>query len=252
MEMPCKYAGILAVFLLFQNCFSQITVATAANMQFAMEDLRLEFTRESGIEVKAVYGASGKLVTQIKNGAPFDVLLSADVGFADSAVKWGYGVTKPKIYVFGLLALWTTKDLDLNNGLAVLADPSIKKIAIGDPKVTIYGPAAIEVMKKAGVYDAVASKFVYGDNITQVAQYIVTGAADIGFSALSIAMSPPMQGKGKWVLVDKTSYKAIGQAAIILKYGDDNNPESSRKFYDFIYSVQAREILKRYGYDIPE
>jgi molybdate transport system substrate-binding protein len=247
-----KFAGLIAVFFFCGESFSQITVATAANVQFAMEDLRAEFTKETGTEVKAVYGASGKLVTQIKNGAPFDIFLSADVGYADSAVKWGYSVSEPKIYAFGLLALWTMKNIDLKKGMSVLSDPAVGKIAIGDPKVTVYGPAAIEVMKKAGVYEAVASKLVFGDNITQVAQYIVTGAADIGFSALSIAMSRPMQGKGTWVLVDKTSYSPLGQAAIILRYGDDNNPETSRAFYNFIYSVKAREIFKQYGYELPQ
>lgn len=231
--------------------FSQITVATAANMQFAMEDLRAEFGKETGKEVKAVYGATGKLVTQIKNGAPFDVFLSADVGYADSVVKWGYAVTKPKIYAYGQLALWTMKNIDLKKGYGVLTDPAVMKIAIGDPKVTVYGPAAIEVMKRAGIYDAVAAKLVYGDNITQVAHYIVTEAADIGFSALSIALSQPMQGKGKWVPIDRSEYSPMGQAAVILKYGFDNNPETARTFYAFLYSVKAREILKRYGYELP-
>jgi molybdate transport system substrate-binding protein len=247
-----KFAGIITTFFFYQDCFSQITVATAANMQYAMEDLRAEFKNETKIEVKAVYGASGKLVTQIKNGAPFDVFLSADVAFADSAAKWGYAVTEPKIYAYGALVLWTMKNLDLKNGLSVLTDPAVQKIAIGDPKLTVYGPAAIAATKKAGVYDAVAAKFVYGDNIGQVAQYIVSEAADIGFSALSIALSQPVQGKGTWVLVDKADYSPIGQAAIILKYGDDNNPQTARTFYNFIYSVQAREILKRYGYELPQ
>jgi len=242
---------MIVLFCWYQQCFSQITVATASNMQFAMEELRAEFTKETKTGVKAVYGASGKLVAQIKNGAPFDIFLSADVGYADSAAQWGYAATKPKIYAYGLLALWTMKPIDLKNGMNVLTDSAVKKIAIADPKVTAYGPAAIDAMKKAGVYDAVAPKLVFGDNISQAAQYIVTGAADIGFAALSIAMSQPMQGKGTWILVDKTTYPPIGQAAIILKYGDDNNREMALAFYTFIYSIKAREILKRYGYELP-
>jgi len=246
-----NYAGMVVILLFYQAAYSQITVATAANMKFAMEELRADFSTTRGIAVKAVYGSSGKIVTQIKNGAPFDIFVSADVGYADSAVKWGYGVSKPKIYAYGKLALWTMKHLDLTKGLSVLADSSIGKIAIGDPKVTVYGPASIEAMKKAGVYDKVKAQFVFADNIAQVAEYIVTQSADIGLTALSIAMSEPMRGKGTWVTVDSTLYSLIGQAAIILKYGDDNNPEISRAFYEYLYSEGARAVLKRFGYSLP-
>jgi molybdate transport system substrate-binding protein len=241
----------LTVILAVSFAQAQIVVATAANMKFAMEELRADFSSKNGIEVKAVYGSSGKLVTQIKNGAPFDIFVSADVGYADSAVKWGYGASKPKIYAYGKIALWTMKNIDLKKGLSVLADSGIGKIAIGDPKVTVYGPAAIEAMKAVGVYDKVKAQFVFGDNISQVAEYIITQAADIGLTALSIAMSEPMRGKGTWVVVDTSLYPPIGQAAIILKYGGDNNPGNAKAFYEYLYSDRARAILKQYGYSLP-
>jgi molybdate transport system substrate-binding protein len=242
---------MVTVFAVASLAQAQIVVATAANMKFAMEELRTDFSSAKGIEVKAVYGSSGKLVTQIKNGAPFDIFVSADVGYADSAVKWGYAVTKPKIYAYGKLALWTMKKYDLAKGLSVLTGSGIGKIAIGDPKVTVYGPASIEAMKNAGVYDKVKDHFVFGDNIAQVAEYIITQSADFGFTALSIAMSEPMHGKGTWVAVDSALYPPIGQASIILRYGDDNNPENARAFYAYLYSERARDILKRYGYSLP-
>jgi molybdate transport system substrate-binding protein len=246
-----RYAGLAAALFFCQAVYSQITVATAANMKFAMEELRTDFSSKNGIAVKAVYGSSGKLVTQIKNGAPFDIFVSADVGYADSAVKWGYGASKPRIYAYGKLALWTMKNLDLNKGLGVLADSGIGKIAIGDPKVTVYGPASIAAMKKIGVYDKVKAQLVFADNIAQVAEFIVTQAADIGLTAASIAMSEPMHGKGTWVMVDSSLYPPIGQAAIMLKYGEDNNPAITRTFYDYLYSESARAILKRFGYSLP-
>jgi molybdate transport system substrate-binding protein len=249
--MKKLWLTVSIVLLLRSLAPAQIVVATAANMKFAMEELRVDFSSTNGIEVKAVYGSSGKLVTQIKNGAPFDLFISADVGYADSAVKWGYGASKPRIYAYGKLALWTMKNLDLQKGLSVLADPGIGKIAIGDPKVTVYGPASIEAMKKAGVYDKVKAQFVFADNIAQVAEYIVTQSADIGLTALSIAMSEPMRGKGTWVAVDSSLYPPIGQAAIILKYGGDNNPESAKVFYAYLYSERGRAILKQYGYSLP-
>jgi molybdate transport system substrate-binding protein len=245
------------VFILHAVCavaFSlqaQIVVATAANMKFAMEELRAHYSSAHGIEVKAVYGSSGKIVTQIKNGAPFDLFVSADVAFADSAVKWGYGASKPRIYAYGKLALWTMKNLDLKKGLSVLSTPGIGKIAIGDPKVTVYGPASVEAMKNAGVYDTAKAHLVFADNIGQVAEFIVTQSADIGLTALSIAMSEQMRGKGTWVTVDSALYSPIGQAAIILKYGEDNNPGIAGAFYEYLYSESARAILKRYGYSLP-
>ena len=241
----------IAVLIICNIAHAQITVATAANMRYAMEDLRMDFTRMNGTEVKAVYGSSGKLVTQIKNGAPFDIFVSADVGYADSAAKWGYAASKPRIYAYGKLALWTMKNFDLKRGLGVLADSGIGKIAIGDPKVTVYGPASIEAMKKAGVYDKVKTQFVFADNIGQVAEFIVTQSADIGLTAVSIAMSEQMRGKGTWVTVDSALYPPIGQAAILLKYGEDNNPASAGAFYEYLYSEKARAILKRYGYSVP-
>jgi molybdate transport system substrate-binding protein len=242
---------LLAVSAAVCSAHAQIIVATAANMKFAMEELRTTYSAANGIEVKAVYGSSGKLVTQIKNGAPFDLFVSADVGYADSAVKWGFAVTKPRIYAYGKLALWTMKNLDLTKGLSVLADSGIGKIAIGDPKVTVYGPASIAAMKNAGVYDKVKSQFVFADNIGQVAEFIVTQSADIGLTAVSIAMSEPMRGKGTWVTVDSSLYPPIGQAAIILRYGDDNNPGIAKGFYEHLFSESGRAILKRYGYSLP-
>jgi molybdate transport system substrate-binding protein len=242
---------LIAFFAMVCSTQAQIVVATASNMKFAMEELRADFSATRGIGVKAVYGSSGKLVTQIKNGAPFDLFVSADVGYADSAVKWGYGASKPKIYAYGKLALWTMKNLDLQKGLTILADSGIGKIAIGDPKMTVYGPASIAAMKNDGVYDKVKSQLVFADNIAQVAEFIVTQSADIGLTAVSIAMSEPMHGKGTWVIVDSSLYPRIGQAAIMLKYGDDNNPEITRSFYEYLYSERARGILKRYGYSLP-
>jgi molybdate transport system substrate-binding protein len=238
--------------LLCRPATAQITIATAANMQFAMEEIKAAFKAETGKEVKGVYGASGKLTAQIKNGAPFDVFISADMSYPDSLFKWKYAVSKPKTYAYGILVLWTMKDYDLDKGLSILGDASIAKIAVGDLKSTIYGPAAVKAMTASGVYDAVKAKLVFGENISQVAQYITTQSADIGFNAKSIVLSSQMQGKGKWVEVDKSLYDPLAQGAAVLRYGQDNNPESSKAFYAFLYGKKAREILGKYGYVLPE
>jgi molybdate transport system substrate-binding protein len=230
----------------------QLTVAAAANTQFAMEELRASFAAATGTEVKAIYGASGKLTTQIKNGAPFDVFVSADMSYPDSLRKWGYAVAAPRVYAYGVLVLWTLSELDLSKGLSVLGDPSVHKIALGDLKTTVYGPAAVAAMKKADVYDAVRSKFVFGESVSQVAQYIASRSADIGFNAKSVVLANEMKGKGTWVEVDRTLYEPLAQGVVICRYGQDNNPKLSSAFYDFLFSDKARDILTKYGYELPK
>jgi len=243
--------ALTALFALGSQPKAQITAAVAANMQFAFEDIRAEFKKVTGIEVKAVYGASGKLSTQIRSGAPFDAFISADVQYPDSLWKHKHAATAPRIYAYGELVLWTVKDLDLSKGLELVKDPSVKKIGIGDPKVTIYGPAALGALKKLGLDDEAKPKVVYGENISQVGQYVVTGAVDLGFAPLSIAGAPAMKGKGKFVAVDPKLYEALPQAVVVTRYGKDNNATSSQKLVDFLFSPKAREILGRYGYRLP-
>lgn len=241
-----------AVLLLgLSHAAAQITVATAANVQFAMEEIKKAFLAESGVEVKTVYGASGKLTTQIRNGAPFDVFVSADMDFPDTLHKWGYAVEKPKAYALGTVVLWSTRGVDVDKGMAVLTDPSVTKVAIADPKRAPYGRAAVEAMQKAGLYEAVKPKLVYGENISQVTQYILTGNADIGFNAKSVVLSDSAKGKGKWKEVETALHGPIVQGAVICKYGKENNPGQSAKFFAFLYSEPARNIFSRHGYLLP-
>lgn len=248
-----KTKHLLAAFLLglAVNGKAQLTAAVAANMQFAFEDIRTEFRKNTGIEVKAVYGASGKLSTQIRSGAPFDVFVSADVEYPDSLWKHRHAVTAPRTYASGVLVLWTSTDLDLSKGLALVKDPAVKKIGVGDPKVTVYGPAALDALRKTGYLDEATPKVVYGQNISQVGQYVVTGAVDLGFAPLSIAGAPANKGKGKFTAVDPSLYPDLPQAAVVTKFGKDNNPGGSQKLVDFLFTPKAREILARYGYKLP-
>lgn len=172
--------------------------------------------------------------------------------YVDSLFKKGYALAKAKEYARGTLVLWTTKAFDLKQGMQILNDPAVKSIAVGDPKVTVYGPAAIQVMNSAKIYDKVKSKLVYGDNITTVAQYIVNGSADIGFANLSFSMAGPMAGKGTYIIIDPSLYDPLPQGAGILRYGKDNNPKEAQLFFDFLYSNSSREILKKHGYALPK
>jgi molybdate transport system substrate-binding protein len=228
---------------------AQVTAAVAANMQFAFEEVRAAFSKKTGIETKAVYGASGKLQSQIRSGAPFDLFVSADTEWPDSLVKGRHAVGKPQVYALGRLVLWTNAGIDVSKGLATVEEPSVKKIAVGDPKVTVYGPAALVALEKAGLKAAATPKFVYGASITQVAQYVATGAAQIGFVAKSQMLAGPLSGKGHWVELPEV--ESIPQAAVVTRYGKDNNPKSSQALLDFLVGPEGRTILARHGYLFP-
>ncbi len=241
----------ICVLALAWSTHSQITVAVAANVKFAMEELKTEFKKSTGVDVKTIYGASGKFCTQIKNGAPFDIFISADMSFPDSVYRWGYAKEKPKTYAYGNLVLWTLKDFNLDKGLSVLADSGVARIAVASPKQAPYGHEAVRALKKAGLYDKVESRLVYGENISQVTQFLITGNVDFALNAKSVVLADEMAGKGRWKEVDSALYAPIAQGAVICKYGRKNNPSLSQRFYDFLYSDTARAIFLRYGYRLP-
>jgi len=230
---------------------AQIKVAVAANMKFAFEDIKTAFSRKTGYEVTAVYGSSGRLVSQIKNGAPFDLFISADTYFADSICVSGLNAGKPKIYAFGKLVLWTVKSLDLSKGISLLTDSSIRTVAFGDMKLTVYGPAARDFLKKVNLWDNIKEKAVYASNIPHVAQFIVNGSADIGFCAKSIVLSKEMNGRGKWIDIDSSMYNPLPQSAVILRYGEKNHSEITHALFNFLFSDDPRDILINHGYKVP-
>ncbi len=229
----------------------QLTVAAAANVQFTLEELKVEFTKETGIDMRTIIGSSGKLTSQIENGAPFDVFMSADMDFPKRLHTDGVTVGEPKIYAYGYLVLWTLNGADLSKGVAGLSDSSIGKIAIASPKAAPYGHQAVNAMKHDNLYPGIASKLVYGENIAQTSLFITTKAVDVGFTAKSIVMAPNMKDQGKWVDVDPNSYEPIAQGVVILKHSQKNHAAQAQKFYDFLFSAPAQEIFKKYGYKLP-
>jgi molybdate transport system substrate-binding protein len=228
-----------------------LRIAVAANMSYAFEELRAEFSRQSGIGVEAVISSSGKIATQVQHGAPFDVFLSADTQYPESLHQRGLAASEPRIYAYGVLVLWTNKGVSVSRGLAILTDDSIRKVAIANPEVAPYGREAVRAMTQQGIFDSIAPKLVYGESIAQTTQFIETGAADVGFTAKSVVNAPIMRGKGKWVEVPGELYHPIAQAAVLLLHGEKYNADSSKRFLAFLFSEPAREILKRFGYGIP-
>jgi molybdate transport system substrate-binding protein len=238
------------VLLLISLTPAQITVACAANLQFAMEDIKASFEK-TGIQVKTIYGASGMLSSQIRNGASYDLFVSADMSFPESLFVWKYAVERPKIYVFGKLVLWSAKGLQPDPLIKILKDTAIRKIVIPDPKSAPYGKEAVKALKHAGLYDLVQKKLVYGENISQAAQYIQLGHVDIGFNAKAIVCAGPMKGMGKWVEVDSLLYDPIAQGVVALRYGMENNPALVKKFYAYLFGEESRAVIIKYGYSLP-
>ncbi len=244
---------MLSALFLIISCSTpneKVVVATAANVQFVMKELQKAFEKESDIRLDIVVGSSGKLTTQIREGAPFDIFVSADTRYPQEVFENGGTDGPPKVYARGALVLWSS-DSSAAPQITDLTNPAIKKIALANPETAPYGQAAVEVMQKTGVYDQLKSKLVYGESIAQTTQYIETGAADVGFTALSIALSPEMRGKGSWTKLDSTTYAPIEQAAIILRHSETSpKRQKSQEFYDFLYSEKAKVIFRKYGYSV--
>lgn len=240
---------LLAVLLCFVSPLSaKITVAAASSMQNALKEIGSEFTKETGTAVEAVYGSSGKLTAQIKNGAPFDVFMSADMAFPESLAVAKLTDGKPVVYARGTLVLWTVKTVDITDYRRALLDSGCVKIAVADPRTAPYGKAAIAFLRHENVFDAIEKKLVYGDNVSQAAQYIISGAVDMGITAKALTKTPEAAGKGHWVELPCGAYPPVDHGIAVVRYGMENNPEAAKAFVKFILSNKGRELLEKYGF----
>jgi molybdate transport system substrate-binding protein len=242
-----------AVIILAQLCAAQnIRVAAAADLQFAMQDIAAEFQNETGKNVQVIYGSSGNFFQQLQNGAPFDIFFSANLDYAKRLEA--AGLTEPGSYyqyAKGKIVIWVPNEsrLDLKPGLEALLDPSIKKIAVANPQHAPYGQAAVAAMQKEGVYDKVKSKLVLGENISQTASFVISGSADVGILALSLALSPNMKDKGRYAEIAADEYPPIEQACVILS--SSKSKEAARQFLQFIKTPAMGKLLEKYGFDVP-
>ncbi len=250
---PLKHVAIGTVMLTCASAHAAepLNVAVAANLQYVFTELASAFTKSSGIEVKPSFGASGKFYTQITQGAPFQVFLSADMDFPQKLQEAGQTLDNPKPYALGSLVVWTTRDIKIENWQKLVNDPSVSHIAVANPQTAPYGREAIHALTTFKLADAAKPKLVYGDNIGQATQFIVTGAADFGFTAKSLVLAPDAKGKGKWVDVPASAYTPIEQGAALLKYAKDHDLASAQAFYKFLYSPTAKAIFEQNGYRAP-
>lgn len=227
-----------------------ITVAVAANMKDAFTEIESAFKVNHSAEIKVIYGSSGNFAAQIINGAPFHLFVSADERYPSELFKHGKTLDEGKVYAIGKLALLAknTSGILLSNDKAELARIIAKanKIAIAKPEVAPYGKAAVEYLKSQGFWDLAKDKLVFGENISIATMYVSSGAADIGFTALSLAKSSELAKDTHFVLVDDKQYEPIRQRMVMIK----GSPQLATDLFQFILSSKAKDILVKYGYSV--
>jgi molybdate transport system substrate-binding protein len=271
--LPSRFAALVAMPMLFSACSDsavksggpagtpdrqsqaaesrEVAVAAAADLKFALGEVIAAFEKEQPrVKVKATYGSSGSFFAQLSNKAPFDVFLSADIEYPRKLIEQGLAAKETEFrYAVGQIVVWVpnASPLDVEKlGIQTLVAPSVRKVAIANPKHAPYGRAAEAAMKKLGVYDQVKDRLVLGENIAQAAQFVETGGADAGVLALSLAMAPQMRDKGRYWTVPLDAYPTLEQGGVILSWAKDR--EAADQFRSFVTGERGRQILKQFGF----
>lgn len=237
---------ILGSFFIVAAHAQKITVAIAANLQPVMKDLQHDFKTRTKIDIDVISGSSGNLSTQIRNGAPYDVFMSADKAFPEALQKDGLTLKNSVVYAQGVLIIASTQNLNFNSWNKLLLRDDISKIAIGNPAIAPYGKAAQQALTKAGIYDKVKSKIVFGESITQVNTYITTGVVPVGFTTLSLIKDANNKVSLHYKIINPKDYEPIEQAMVVLK--NAKAKPAAEKFYRYILSAPAKKIFKAYCY----
>lgn len=230
------------------NSRDYLTIAAAANMQFALEEIVEKFERQTSIKTQLTTSSSGKLTAQIREGAPYDIFVSADMKYPMEINRLGLALSPPKVYARGQLALWSIQN-DWKVDLAELSDSKINHIAIANPKTAPYGLAAIQTLERLQILKKIQNKLVFGESVSQANQFIVTGSVEAGLTALSVLKSPQMKAQQNWIKVDTALYDPILQGVIII----NTTPmlSEAKAFYEFLFTPSAKNILHKYGYITP-
>lgn len=245
-----KRVLLILIFISVSAIAQKINIAVAANVSYAINDLIKEFNKTNpNTKILVTLGSSGKLTAQIKNGAPYDLFMSANMKYPQSLYKDKIAITKPIVYAQGSLAMLSLRKKDFSKGINLIKDESIKKVAIANPKTAPYGKATKEALKNANI--DITKKLVFGESISQTVSYTVT-ATDLGFIAKSSLYSPKMKQFKKninWIDVDNNLYTPINQGVVILEKSKNNI--ETKAFYNFILGENARKIFKDFGYLVP-
>lgn len=225
-----------------------LRVAVAANARTAFDDLALAFEGISSIRLEPVVAASGTLTAQIRNGAPYDIFLSADTSYPWSLWRAEFALDSPAVYAHGRLALWARNGIDLSPGLSVLTGANIRRIALPNPRTAPYGKAALDLLRSTKLLDPLEKKLVYGESVAQVNHYLASGVCDAGFTALSTLDTKELDGKGISIVCATTT--SLAQGVVILNAAAPRQA-AAREFVQFLLSETGRNILKRHHYLTP-
>jgi len=230
-----------------------LAVAAASDLQTALPEIVARFEKETGRSVKLTFGSSGNFFAQMQNGAPFDVFLSADIDYPRQLERSGHAERGTLyLYATGRLVLWTRNDsgIDVRPGLAVVADPRVRRVAIANPEHAPYGRAAVAALRHERLYDDVRPKLIMGENISQAAQFAQSGSTDVGLVALSLALSPTLKNTGTYVEIPPSFHPPIEQAAVVL--ASSQQKVLARQFLDYLKKPETVQILKSDGFAVPQ
>lgn len=245
-------ALVLAMNMLagFAGAAERLTIAAAADLKAALPGVvALYAKRYPADAIDLVFGSSGKFNTQIRNGAPFDLFFSADIDLPRGLARDGFAAGEAVPYALGRIVLWSTRIELAKTPLAQLANAPFTRLAIANPKHAPYGQRAEEALRQAGVFDAVGKRLVYGENIAQTAQFALSGNAELGIIALSLALTPEMHWRGHYTLIDASLHRPLLQGFVITRRAA--NPAAARRFAEFFASEEVRLLLAQYGFEKP-
>ena len=249
------FAACVLICLVAPVCVlaQEITVAAASDLQFVFPQVTAQFEKETGHSVRLTFGSSGNFYSQIQNGAPFDLFFSADIEFPKKLVA--AGLAEPEtlyLYAVGKIVLWVRKDsrIDLSRGLQVLSDTAVRKIAVANPEHAPYGRAGVAALEHEKIYDQVRNKLVLGENISQTAQFVESGNADIGILALSLALSSTLKAEGRYYLIPASFYAPIDQGVVVLS--SSQHKDAAQQFISFLKRPEIVSLMRDFGFVVPE
>jgi molybdate transport system substrate-binding protein len=229
-----------------------LAVAAASDLQALMPELAGRFERDTAVRVTASFGSSGNFFAQIQNGAPFDLFMSADVEYPRRLVADGHAETGSLYtYATGRIVLWTRNNsgLDVSRGLAIVGGPGVKRIAIANPRHAPYGRAAEASLRHEGLYEAARPKLVLGENVSQAAQLVESGNADVGILALSLAVAPALSAAGRYLEIPAAWHPPIEQAVVVLS--GSSHKDAARQFVATLKRPDVGDLLRRFGFTAP-
>lgn len=226
-------------------------VAAASDLKFVLEEIAANYKAETGKEVKLIFGSSGVLWQQSKNGAPFGLLMSADEAYIDDLHKNGLTVDAGQLYGIGRIVLLSKRkssiNLDSDKATVLSAITAAKKIAIANPDHAPYGKAAKEYLIRLGVWEQALPKLVYGENITHATMFALSGSVDFCISAYSLALAPKIQSQSSYALIPAELHQPLRQKMVLLK----NKAPSARDFYQYLQESKSKQALRQYGFVLP-